>query len=106
MAIVYVWNVSDMDYNADDGGVTAVYWRCKGIDAAEDVAASVFGSTAHTPNASDESFIALEDLDEETVLEWVWASIVRSDIESDAADRISAELSQEASRNVNSEEAL
>jgi hypothetical protein len=90
MAITYTWSVANMERNTADGGVTVVHWRCDGVDGETTVGA--YGTTSHTPDASAPDFKAFESLTEADVLEWVWAGIIKADVEKAIADKIEAEL--------------
>ncbi len=90
MAITYTWTVNNMERNTADGGVTVIHWRCEGVDG--ETSASSYGTTSHTPDASASDFIAFDSLTQGTVLPWVWAGVVKADIEQAIADKINAEL--------------
>ena len=90
MAITYTWTVNSMERTTADGGVNVVHWRCEGVDG--DATASSYGTTSHTPDASASDFIAFDSLTQDAVLAWVWAGVVKADIETAIADKINAEL--------------
>jgi hypothetical protein len=72
-----IWNISQMDRNAANGGVTTAHWNVSAVDG--DYSASAYGSVGFTPDASAPDFIPYEDLTEAEVLVWVWASGVDKD---------------------------
>lgn len=90
MAVTYTWSVANMERNTADGGVTVVHWRCDGVDG--ETTAGAYGTTSHEPDPSAADFVAYDSLTESAVLEWVWAGVVRADIEQAIADKINAEL--------------
>lgn len=90
MAVTHTWSVVNMERNTSDGGVTTVHWNCVGVDG--EATATAYGTTSHQPDASAADFVAYNDLTESAVLEWVWAGLVRADVEQAVTDKINAEL--------------
>ena len=56
-----------------DGGVTVAHWRVTEVDG--DYSAASYGTVGFTPDASDPSFVAYDNLTESDVLAWVWAEV-------------------------------
>ena len=77
MAISTTWSVSNMVRNDSDGGVTTVYWSCVASDGT--YSATEGGKLRLTPDASADDFVAYADLTEETVLGWVYDSLVEGE---------------------------
>ena len=88
MAVTYEWQVSNMERNLADGGVTIVHWNCVGTE--NEISARSYGTTSHTPDASASDFVAFDDLTEDVVLGWVHASLDRDEIEASIASKIDA----------------
>ncbi len=77
MAISTTWSVSNMVRNEADGGVVTVYWSCVASDGT--YSATEGGKLRLTPDASADDFVAYADLTEETVLGWVYDSLVEGE---------------------------
>ncbi len=97
MAITYSWRVDHMDTKMSQNGLDKVVVSCRwSITATDDstppVTANDFGyATFSSPDAN--TFTAYDDLTEETVLGWIWASSspsgdYRGDIEAGLAAQI------------------
>ena len=71
------WSISQMDRNADNGGVTVAHWNVTAVDG--DYSASAYGTVGFTPDASAPGFVPYANLTEAEVLAWVWASGVDKD---------------------------
>ena len=69
MAITYTWTIPNVERKLSDGGITAIHWRCTAVDGSHSVAS--YGTTSHSPNASDSDFIAYDSVTEATCIEWV-----------------------------------
>jgi hypothetical protein len=88
----HTWKIEQLEYNNDEhGGVITAHWRCFSTDGNHTV--SRYGSAGFTPNPEDEGFIPLEELSEETVLEWVWESVNKENTENAGASEIEALIS-------------
>ena len=77
MAISTTWSVSNMVRDEADGGVVTVYWSCVASDGT--YSATEGGKLRLTPDASADDFVAYADLTEETVLSWVYDSLVEGE---------------------------
>ena len=75
MAIEYTWTVSNTEYETTSGskGIKVLHWRCTAVDGEHSV--SSYGTTSHTPDPSDSSFIAYENVTEANCIAWVQAQI-------------------------------
>ena len=74
------WSINDMQRNTADGGVTTVYWSCTATDDTEtDCSAVEAGKLRLEPDASADGFVAFDSLTEETVLGWVYASLIEGE---------------------------
>ena len=67
------WTIANLERNVSDGGVTVAHWRVTEVDG--DYSASSYGTVSFTPDASDPSFVAYDNLTEADVLGWVWAEV-------------------------------
>ena len=67
------WTIANLERNVADGGVTVAHWRVSEVDG--DYSASSYGTVGFTPDASDPSFVAYDNLTESDVLGWVWAEV-------------------------------
>jgi hypothetical protein len=67
------WTIANLERNLSDGGVTVAHWRVTEVDG--DYSASSYGTVGFTPDASDPSFVAYDNLTESDVLGWVWAEV-------------------------------
>jgi len=67
------WTIANLERNLADGGVTVAHWRVTEVDG--DYSASSYGTVGFTPDASDPSFVAYDNLTEANVLAWVWAEV-------------------------------
>jgi hypothetical protein len=86
------WQIKQMERNISDNGVVRVYWKCR-IDVDDPIketfyTASRAGTIDFIPNPSSSSFIAFDNLTEETVLGWVKGSLDVEAIEADVTLQI------------------
>lgn len=87
MAATFTWTIANLERNTSDDGVTIAHWRCNATetvgsgDSAVTHTASSYGTTGHTPDASDPAFIAYASLTEANVLGWVHAQVTQADTE-------------------------
>jgi len=80
MTAQVTWSINDMKRNTADGGVTTVYWSCTATDDTHsDCSAVEAGKLRLEPDASAEGFIAYDALTEETVLGWVYESLIEGE---------------------------
>tara|TARA_R100000654_G_scaffold1566_3_gene5693 strand:+ start:3886 stop:4194 length:309 start_codon:yes stop_codon:yes gene_type:complete len=86
MAVTHTWTVETVERNLSDGGITVIHWRCTGVDG--DHSASNYGTTGHTPNASDSGFIAYDSVTEANCIAWAQAALDKDAIEAGIADNI------------------
>lgn len=68
------WKITQLDRKAEDGFVTTAHWTCSGVDG--DFSGSVYATCGWTEGSPEVPF---EDLTQEQVLAWVWASGVDKD---------------------------
>ena len=93
MATTVTWSVLDMKRDVATGGVKLVYWQCLAADDTHtECTASEAGKLRLEPDADADSFVAYDDLTEEIVLGWVYASLVEGEEETadEAKTRIAA----------------
>ena len=83
---MYTWLIANLERNTSDGGVIVAHWRCLGVDG--DHTAEAYGTVGFTPDPDAEGFIPFESLTEADVLEWVYESLDKADIESKIAAKI------------------
>ena len=67
------WTIANLERNLADGGVTVAHWRVEEVDG--DYSAASYGTCSFTPDATDPSFVAYDNLTESDVLAWVWAEV-------------------------------
>jgi hypothetical protein len=80
MAITTKWSVNDMTHNDADGGVILVYWSCTATDDTHsDCSAVEAGKLRLEPDASADGFVAYDSLTEDTVLGWVYESLIEGE---------------------------
>jgi len=85
----YNWTVSQLERQADTGGVTVCHWR---LDATGgDYTAGSYGSAGFTPDATSANFKPYDELTEADVLAWVWASVDKAETEANLATQIEAQ---------------
>jgi len=86
MAITVTWSVSDMIRDAATGGVKLVYWQCVAADDTHAECSAVEGGKLRLePDATADGFVAYDDLTEETVLGWVYDSLIEGEETADEA---------------------
>ena len=79
------WKIVQLDRNTADGFVTTAHWTVTATDG--DFSASAYGSVGF----SGELTTPYENLTEEQVLEWVWASLDKAAYEASLAAQIEAQ---------------
>jgi hypothetical protein len=81
MTAQVTWSIQDMKRNTADGGVTTVYWSCVAKDDVHaDCSAIEAGKLRFdSVDTSASDFVAYDSLTEETVLGWVYASLVEGE---------------------------
>ena len=80
MTAQVTWLINDMKRNTIDGGVTTVYWSCTATDDTHsDCTAAAGDKLRLDPNVSADGFIAYDDLTEDTVLGWVYESLIEGE---------------------------
>ena len=63
------WSISNLDRRTSDGFVIVAHWRATAVDG--DYSASVYSTCSWTEG---EPVVPYNNLTEQQVLEWVWAS--------------------------------
>ena len=86
MAITYTWTIPTVERNLSDGGINIIHWRCTGVDG--DHSASSYGTTSHTPDASDSGFIAYDSVTEANCIAWAQAALDKDATEAALAAQI------------------
>jgi hypothetical protein len=78
MAITTTWKVNNMVHNTDNGGVITVYWECVAqADTGESAVEA--GKYRCEPDPSSPDYVAYADLTEETVLGWIYNSLIEGE---------------------------
>ena len=77
------WSITQLDRKVSDGFVTTAHWRCTAVD--EEHSACVYGTVSWLEGTP---VIPFESLDEETVLDWVWQSVNKAEIEANLTSQI------------------
>ena len=78
MAVTTTWKIDNMAHNTADGGVVAVHWSCT-AKAATGESAIEAGKLRLEPDPSSGDFIDYNSLTEETVLGWVYNSLIEGE---------------------------
>ena len=80
------WSIAQLERNTSDGGVVVAHWRATATETVgEDTfSASSYGTCGFTPDPTAPDFTPYDQLTEQQVLGWVWASGVDKD-ETEAA---------------------
>ena len=89
MSITYTWSIANMERNVSNDVIVTCHWYCLGTDADGNSSRS-YGTTSHTPDPSDDDYIAYNDLTEATVLEWVHEQVDKDATEAAIASKIDA----------------
>ena len=86
MAVTYTWSIAQVDRTIATGGINVIHWRCTGVDG--DHSSSSYGSTGHSPDSTDSSFIAYDAVTEENCTTWVQAQVDKDAVEAGIAAEI------------------
>lgn len=85
MSITIRWTVSQLETKVVDGDlenvVVTAHWQCTGVDGEH--TGSVYSSAIFSPPDADD-FTPYDELDEQTVLGWIWSSGVDRDATEEA----------------------
>ena len=86
--ITYRWDITNLQYQASDGGVVVAYWQCYGFDGTYQY--GVEGTASFTPDSTSDGFTPLENLTEDQVLSWVFsaAGVEKESVEAHIAAKI------------------
>jgi len=71
------WTIGTLERTLADGGVTVAHWRATDVDG--DYSASSYGTCGFSPDPSDPSFVAYDNLTEADCLQWCWDNGVDKD---------------------------
>jgi hypothetical protein len=101
MADTYSWKVATLDREISDGTVYTVHYtvsasRTNPAEGESDYTAGSYGTVGVTADPSSKSFIAYEDLTEDTCIDWVKAGLG-----SESVDSIEASISSDLDNQVN-----
>lgn len=83
MSINYLWKIEQLERQAHDGLVIKVHWRV--IATLDNYTVTNYGTV--DLDRSD-AFIPYEELTQQTVLEWVWSSIDKDNMETSLLNQI------------------
>ena len=89
--ITLTWTIQNMTRTTDTGFVINVAWACQ---ASAEGCGGAFhgGTTTYENNPSEASFIPYDQLTEAQVLEWVWASVDKAEIEANLTTKVEKQL--------------
>lgn len=73
------WVIHQLDRNASDESVINAHWRA--FVELDGFYSTVYGSKGFKPNTNDPNFIPFSELTEEKVLEWIWRTVNKEEIE-------------------------
>jgi hypothetical protein len=80
----YNWNVSQTDYEIENGFITTAHWTCLAAD--EDYSASIYATSSW---CSGTPSIPYEQVTMTEVLDWIWANgVSKQDTEDNLAANI------------------
>ena len=80
------WTISTLERELSDGGVVVAHWRATLVDGEH--SASSYGTCGFTPDPSDPSFVAYDNITEDMALGWCWAELDKDAIEASLAAKI------------------
>ena len=94
MDINFTWTINDLHSLSNSGGVVKAMWQCRGYTDSD--SKTVLGETTFEPNKNDPDFIKYQDLLEDDVIGWIWASEenFKAEIENSIEARMNNELPQ------------
>jgi len=84
-----MWTIANLERSTADDGVTIAHWRVTMEDG--EYSASNYGTCGFTPDPSSPDFVAFDDLTEADVLEWVYASVDKDEVEARLAADIESQ---------------
>ena len=79
MSVETIWEIQNLQRNADDGGVIKIDWVLWASDTQR--VTDLSGELVLSPDPSSSDFISFENLTEAKVLEWVHALVDKEDLE-------------------------
>ena len=88
--ITLTWAIQNMTRVLDDDFVVSVAWACQA--SAEGAGAFHGGTTTYENNPDEPGFIPYDQLTEEMVLGWVWASVDKAEIEANLTTKVEKQL--------------
>ena len=96
MAITTTWSVLNMERKQADGAVFEVRWQCVAQNDAGPESAVYGGESKFEPDPSAPDYTPYEDLTQEQVLGWVWASddCDKDEIEADRTAKVEAQIAK------------
>jgi hypothetical protein len=80
------WKINSLKSKPDDGAVIEASWQLTAVEG--EAVKTQYGKSAFQVNSSDPSFIPYADLTEEKVLQWVWDSMDKDEVESDLGNKL------------------
>ena len=101
MADTYSWEVTTLDHEISNGTVYTVHYtvsasRTNPVEGESDYTAGSYGTVGVTADPSSKSFIAYEDLTEDTCIGWV-----KEYLGGESVDAIEASISSDLDNQVN-----
>lgn len=85
--ITTTWSITQLDRIIPDGGVYIAHWTVTSVEG--DYTASAYSTASFTPDPSSPNFVPYDELTQDEVLGWVWASGVdKFTTEASLADQI------------------
>lgn len=82
----FTWKINSLKSKPDDGAVIEASWQLTAVEGEE--FKTQYGKSSFQVNSSDPSFIPYDDLTEEKVLQWVWDSMDKDEVESDLGNKL------------------
>jgi len=83
------WTIAQLERNANDDGVVIAHWRATLQDG--EYSASSYGTCGFEPDPTSEDFVPFDQLTEADVLEWVYASVDKDEVEARLAADIESQ---------------
>lgn len=79
MSVETIWEIQNLQRNANDGGVIKIDWVLWASDTQR--VTDLSGELVLSPDPSSSAFISFENLTEAKVLEWVHTLVDKEDLE-------------------------
>jgi len=82
----FTWKINSLKSKPDNGAVIQASWQLKAVEGGE--FKIQYGKSSFKVDSYDPSVLPYEDLTEEQVLQWVWDSMDKDEVESDLGNKL------------------